>query len=213
MINHSDFLEAIKFYGEIGIGQIGFQVIAVSLGRRASGEWKAQDSVRFMMMIYNSIQGIILCYLPFYLVSLLRIKFPDLVYYLIAFSTFLISLYSCYLIYIYNKVRKFPDFTSGGALTTVYSLTFIVNILMLLSLFHAIQPDIWLYYLSIHFYQAWSLYGFVRLMIFRWWKHFVSNKRLIILIRNSHPFLAATKSCSTSIPYSFFPPDAFGPVM
>ena len=167
MVNHSDFLEAIKFYGEIGIGQIGFQVIAISLGRRASGEWKAQDSVRFMMMIYNSIQGIILCYLPFYLVSLLRIEFPDLIYYLIAFSTFLISLYSCYLIYIYNKVRKFPDFTSGGALTTVYSLTFIVNILMLLSLFHAIQPDIWLYYLSIHFYQAWSLYGFVRLMIYR----------------------------------------------
>ena len=177
MINHSDFLEAIKFYGEIGIGQIGFQVIAISLGRRASGEWKAQDSVRFMMMIYNSIQGIILCYLPFYLVSLLRIEFPDLIYYLIAFSTLLISLYSCYLIYIYNKVRKFPDFTSGGALTTVYLLTFIVNILMLLSLFHAIQPDIWLYYLSIHFYQAWSLYGFVRLMIYRWWKHFVSNKR------------------------------------
>ena len=86
---------------------------------------------------------------------------------LIAFSTLLISLYSCYLIYIYNKVRKFPDFTSGGALTTVYLLTFIVNILMLLSLFHAIQPDIWLYYLSIHFYQAWSLYGFVRLMIYR----------------------------------------------
>ena len=73
MINHSDFLEAIKFYGEIGIGQIGFQVIAISLGRRASGEWKAQDSVRFMMMIYNSIQGIILCYLPFYFVSLLSI--------------------------------------------------------------------------------------------------------------------------------------------
>ena len=90
MINHSDFLEAIKFYGEIGIGQIGFQVIAISLGRRASGEWKAQDSVRFMMMIYNSIQGIILCYLPFYFVSLLWIEFPDLIYYLIAFSTFLI---------------------------------------------------------------------------------------------------------------------------
>ena len=71
------------------------------------------------------------------------------------------------MIYIYNKVRKFPDFTSGGALTTVYLLTFIVNILMLLSLFHAIQPGIWLYYLSIHFYQAWSLYGFVRLMIYR----------------------------------------------
>ena len=120
-----------------------------------------------MMMIYNSIQGIILCYLPFYLVSLLRIEFPEMIYYLIAFSKLLISFYSCYLIYIYNKVRKFSDFTSGGALTTVYLLTFIVNILMLLSLFHAIQPDIWLYYLSIHFYQAWSLYGFVRLMIYR----------------------------------------------
>ena len=213
MINHSDFLEAIKFYGEIGIGQIGFQVIAISLGRRASGEWKAQDSVRFMMMIYNSIQGIILCYLPFYFVSLLRIEFTEMIYYLIAFSTLLISFYSCYLIYIYNKVRKFPDFTSGGALTTVYLLTFIVNILMLLSLFHAIQPDIWLYYLSIHFYQAWSLYGFVRLMIYRWWKHFVSNKRKIILIRNSHPSWLPIKSLPTSIPYSFFPPDAFGPDM
>ena len=64
-------------------------------------------------------------------------------------------------------VRKFHDFTSGGALNTVYLMTFVINIMIVLSLFNVIHPDVWLYYLSIHFYQAWSLYGFVRLMIYR----------------------------------------------
>ena len=34
----SDFFEAIIFFGEIGIGQIGLQVISISLGRRGSGD-------------------------------------------------------------------------------------------------------------------------------------------------------------------------------
>ena len=167
MISLSDFFEAIKFFGEIGIGQIGFQVIAISLGRRGSGEWKEQDSVRFWMMILNSITGLFLCYIPFYIISITQIELFEFVYYLIILSTLLISLYSCHLIYIYNKVRKFPDFTAGGALTTVYLITFAINILFVLSIFELIRPDIWLFYLSIHFFQSWSLYGFVRLMIYR----------------------------------------------
>ena len=48
MIRFTDFFEAITFFGEIVIGQIGFQVIAISLGRRGLGEWKPQDSMRFV---------------------------------------------------------------------------------------------------------------------------------------------------------------------
>ena len=163
----SDFFEAIIFFGEIGIGQIGLQVISISLGRRGSGEWKAQDSVRFWMMIFNSITGIFLCYIPFYIIRITPIDYFEFIYYLILISTSIISLYSCYLIYIYSQVRKFADFTSGGALTTVYSITFIINIVFVLSIFGLIRPDIWLFYLSIHFFQSWSLYGFLRLMIYR----------------------------------------------
>ena len=142
----SDFFEAIIFFGEIGIGQIGLQVISISLGRRGSGEWKAQDSVRFWMMIFNSITGIFLCYIPFYIIRITPIDYFEFIYYLILISTSIISLYSCYLIYIYSQVRKFADFTSGGALTTVYSITFIINIVFVLSIFGLIRPDIWLFY-------------------------------------------------------------------
>ena len=105
----SDFFEAIIFFGEIGIGQIGLQVISISLGRRGSGEWKAQDSVRFWMMIFNSITGIFLCYIPFYIIRITPIDYFEFIYYLILISTSIISLYSCYLIYIYSQVRKFAD--------------------------------------------------------------------------------------------------------
>ena len=37
MIIFTEFFEAITFFGEIVIGQIGFQVIAISLGRRGLG--------------------------------------------------------------------------------------------------------------------------------------------------------------------------------
>ena len=163
----SEFFEAIIFFGEIGIGQIGLQVISISLGRRGSGEWKAQDSVRFWMMIFTSITGIFLCYIPFYIIRITPIEFFEFIYYLILISTSIIFLYSCYLIYIYSQVIKFSDLTSGGALTTVYSITFVINIVFVLSIFEFIRPDIWLFYLRIHFFQSWSLYGFFRLMIYR----------------------------------------------
>ena len=40
---HSLAMERLRWKLQIafGIGQIGFQVIAISFGRRASGEWKA----------------------------------------------------------------------------------------------------------------------------------------------------------------------------
>ena len=64
-----DQIEVLIFFGEITIGQIGFEVIAVSLGRRGSGEWKSQDSIRFGVMISASILATILCYIPFYSVT------------------------------------------------------------------------------------------------------------------------------------------------
>ena len=66
MKNHFELFEEITFFGEIAIGQIGFQVIAISLGRRGSGEWKTQDSIRFMAMLSTSIFATLLCYAPFY---------------------------------------------------------------------------------------------------------------------------------------------------
>ena len=37
MVSLAELFEAVTFFGEIVIGQIGFQVIAISLGRRGLG--------------------------------------------------------------------------------------------------------------------------------------------------------------------------------
>lgn len=106
------------------------------------------------MMIFISITGIFLCYIPFYVIRITPIDYFEFIYYLILISTSIISLYSGYLIYIYSQVRKFADFTSSGALTTVYSITFVINIVFVLSMFEFIRPDKWLFYLSINFFKS-----------------------------------------------------------
>ena len=51
MVGLAELFEAVTFFGEIVIGQIVFQVIAISLGRRGSGESSTQDSIRFTVML------------------------------------------------------------------------------------------------------------------------------------------------------------------
>ena len=38
LVSFAELFEAVTFFGEIVIGQIGFQVIAISLGRSGSGD-------------------------------------------------------------------------------------------------------------------------------------------------------------------------------
>ena len=167
MIRFTDFFEAITFFGEIVIGQIGFQVIAISLGRRGLGEWKPQDSMRFVGMLSSSTIAILICYVPFYAITIWELQLFELINILIILSLIFVTLFSIYLISIYKTVIKFSDFVSSGALHIVFSIAFIINIIFFLSVLRIIEPSIWLYYLSIHYFQFWSLYCFVRLMIYR----------------------------------------------
>ena len=70
----SEFFEAITFFGEIVIRQIGFQVIAISLGRRGLGEWNPQDSIRFVVMLSTSIIATLICYAPFYAGTIFKLE-------------------------------------------------------------------------------------------------------------------------------------------
>jgi len=167
MISFTEFFEAITFFGEIVIGQIGFQVIAISLGRRGLGEWNPQDSIRFVVMLSTSIIATLICYAPFYAVTISKLELLELINLLIVLSMIFVTLFSFYLISIFKKVINFSDFVSSGAVHIVYSIAFIINIIFILSVLRIIEPNIWLYYLSIHYFQFWSLYVFVRLMIYR----------------------------------------------
>ena len=167
MIRFTEFFEAITFFGEIVIGQIGFQVIAISLGRRGLGEWKPQDSMRFVGMLSASTIAILICYVPFYAITIWELQLFELKNILIILSLIFVTLLSIYLISIYKTVIKFSDFVSSGALHIVFSIAVIINIIFFLSVLRIIVPSIWLYYLSIHYFQFWSLYCFVRLMIYR----------------------------------------------
>ena len=66
-----------------------------------------------------------------------------------------------------NNLDKFSDFVSSGAAHIVISLAFVINIIFFLSVLGSFEPGIWLYYFSINYFQFWSLYCFVRLMIYR----------------------------------------------
>ena len=167
MVSLAELFEAVTFFGEIVIGQIGFQVIAISLGRRGLGDWNPQDSIRFTAMLSTSIIATLICYAPFYLVTISEIELLELKKILIIFSTIFITLFTIYCISIYKKVTKFSDFVSSGAVHIVFSLAIIINIIYFLSVLGSFESDIWLYYFSIHYFQFWSLYCFVRLMIYR----------------------------------------------
>ena len=167
MVSLAELFEAVTFFGEIVIGQIGFQVIAISLGRRGLGDWNPQDSIRFTAMLSTSIIATLICYAPFYLVTISEIELLELKKILIILSTIFITLFTVYCISIYKKVTKFSDFVSSGAVHIVFSLAIVINIIYFLSVLGSFESDIWLYYFSIHYFQFWSLYCFVRLMIYR----------------------------------------------
>ena len=167
VVSVAELFEAVTFFGEIVIGQIGFQVIAISLGRRGLGDWNTQDSIRFTAMLSTSIIAILICYAPFYLATIFEIKLLELKKILIILSTIFITLFSIYCISIYKKVTKFADFVSSGAVHIVFSLAILINIIYFLGVLGTFDPGIWLYYFSIHYFQFWSLYCFVRLMIYR----------------------------------------------
>ena len=167
MVSFAELFEAVTFFGEIVIGQIGFQVIAISLGRRGLGNWNPQDSVRFVVMLSTSIIATLICYAPFYVVTIFKIQLLELKKMLIILSTIFITLFSIYCISIYKKVIKFSDFVSSGAVHIVYSIAFVINIIFFLGVLRKFESGIWLYYLSIHYFQFWALYCFVRLMIYR----------------------------------------------
>ena len=167
MVSLAELFEAVTFFGEIVIGQIGFQVIAISLGRRGLGDWNPQDSIRFTAMLSTSIIATLICYAPFYLVTISEIELLELKKILIILSTIFITLFSIYFISIYKKVTKFSDFVSSGAVHIVFSLAIVINIIYFLSILGSFEPGIWVYYFSIHYFQFWSLYCFVRLIIYR----------------------------------------------
>ena len=103
MVSFAELFEAVTFFGEIVIGQIGFQVIAISLGRRGLGDWNSQDSIRFTTMLSTSIIATLICDAPFYVVTILAIELLELKKILIIFSTIFITLFSIYFISIYKK--------------------------------------------------------------------------------------------------------------
>ena len=137
------------------------------MGRRGLGEWNPQDSIRFVVMLSTSIIATLICYAPFYAVTIFKLELLELINLLIILSMIFVTLFSFYLISIYKKVIKFSDFVSSGAVHIVYSIAFVINIIFVLSVLRLFEPGIWLYYLSIHYFQFWSLYCFVRLMIYR----------------------------------------------
>ena len=90
MVSLAELFEAVTFFGEIVIGQIGFQVIAISLGRRGLGDWNPQDSIRFTAMLSTSIIATLICYAPFYVVTIFEIELIELKRILIILSTIFI---------------------------------------------------------------------------------------------------------------------------
>ena len=103
MVSFAELFEAVTFFGEIVIGQIGFQVIAISLGRRGLGDWNSQDSIRFTTMLSTSIIATLICYAPFYVVTIFKIELLELKEILIKDNCKLIGLK------LNELTKKFPN--------------------------------------------------------------------------------------------------------
>ena len=118
-------------------------------------------------MLSTSIIATLIRYATFYAVTICKLELLELINLIIILSMIFVTLFSFDLISIYKKVIKFSDFVSSGAVHIVISIAFVINIIFFLSVLGTFEPGIWLYYFSIHYFQFWSLYCFVRLMIYR----------------------------------------------
>ena len=84
------------------------------------GDCNPQDSIRLVVMLSTSIIATLICYAPFYAVTIFKLELLELIYLIIILSMIFVTLFSFYLISIYKKVIKFSDFVSSGAVHIVY---------------------------------------------------------------------------------------------
>ena len=155
--------DVFTILAEVTVGLMGFEVIALAVGRRSTGIWSESDDIRFKLMFYSGLIALILCILPMISISESEIS-SDILYHEIKiyFMIFLVLWVIYYLITLPNILSKKENIRLYIYIPTIYlilSFSF-----FLLSFLDYLNSNIHTYYFSIIQFHIFSIYVFTRMM-------------------------------------------------
>ena len=156
--------DVFTILAEVTIGLMGFEVIALAVGRRSTGIWSESDDIRFKLMFYTGLIALILCILPIILIdeSITNTKslYEEIKFYYIILLTLWLIYYITLLPKILSKKENIRIYTY---IPTAYLI--ISFLLFLLCFLDYIISNIHTYYFSIIHFHIFSIYIFTRMMV------------------------------------------------
>ena len=156
--------DVLSLFAEVVVGQLGFQVVAVTVGRRGGGSnWSKGDTRLFFAMISCGALAISLSFSPIFLISESPLFSENNIDKMLYFSSFTLFIISYFLLFIFLPTNwKDPNFKK----IIVYVGTFnIINNLIHISwILNIFDYGIKLFYYNIIYFCIMSFFFFTRLM-------------------------------------------------
>ena len=160
-----DPLEVVSIFAEVIVGQLGFQVVAVAVGRRGrGGPWSSGDTRLFFAMIGCGAFAIAIAFSPIFLISELPLFSESNVDKLLYFSSTVLFFVSYLALFKFLPTNwKDPDFKN---IVIIYVGSFVILNLLIQSvwLLGIYDFGIKLFYYNIIYFCIMSFFFFTRLM-------------------------------------------------
>ena len=157
--------EVLSLFAEVVVGQLGFQVVAVAVGRRGGGsDWSKGDTRLFFAMISCGAFAISLAFSPIFLISELPIFSESNVDKMLYFSSMILFFVSYVALFKFLPTNwKDPDFKN---IVIIYVGSFVIINLLIQSawLLDIYDFGIKLFYYNIIYFCIMSFFFFTRLM-------------------------------------------------
>ena len=157
--------EVVSLFAEVIVGQLGFQVVAVAVGRRGrGGSWSRGDTRLFFAMISCGGLAISLAFSPIFLISELPIFSESNVDKMLYFSSMILFFVSYVALFKFLPTNwKDPDFKN---IVIIYVGSFVIINLLIQSvwLLDIYDFGIKLFYYNIIYFCIMSFFFFTRLM-------------------------------------------------
>ena len=157
--------DVLSLFAEVVVGQLGFQVVAVTVGRRGGGSnWSKGDTRLFFAMISCGALAISLSFSPIFLISESPLFSENNIDKMLYFSSFTLFIISYFLLFIFLPTNwKDPDFKK---IIVVYVGTFNIfnNLIQISWILNFIDFGIKLFYYNIIYFSIMSFFFFTRLM-------------------------------------------------
>ena len=157
--------EVLSLFAEVVVGQLGFQVVAVTVGRRGGGSDRSKGDTRlFFAMISCGALAISLSFSPIFLISESPLFSGNNIDKMLYFSSFTLFIISYFLIFIFLPTNwKDPNFKKI-IIVYVGRFNIINNLIQISWILNIYDYGIKLFYYNIIYFCIMSFFFFTRLM-------------------------------------------------